>query len=106
MSKEQEEKALIEEELNEKDELENEFADENSNSEAIAEPIEPDSSNEEEEIAVTEPEPESSGLEKPDSRRKRKKLNVSIPADEFDWDAFEDSSSTEAPKEDVEKLYN
>jgi small subunit ribosomal protein S1 len=98
MSKEQEE-TLNEEELNEKNALENETPDENLSAETQVEP-EPS-----EEDSV-ESEQESTDTEKTDPRRKKKKLNVSIPADEFDWDTFEDSTPAYSSKEEVEKLYN
>ncbi|MDR1170208.1 MAG: 30S ribosomal protein S1 [Prevotellaceae bacterium] len=98
MSTEQEE-TLNEEVLNEQNEIENETVDENPPTETGIEP-------EQAEVETAESEQEDTETEKPDSRRKRKKLNVSIPADEFDWDAFEESSPADASKEEVEKLYN
>jgi small subunit ribosomal protein S1 len=67
-------------------------------------PVEAESDENEEEVVETTPEEVES--ERFDARRRRKKLNVSIPTDEFDWDAFEESSSTGASKAEVEQLYN
>jgi small subunit ribosomal protein S1 len=60
-----------------------------------AEPAEPESGN-----------AENAEVEEVSPEKKRKKLNVSIPVDEFDWDAFEESSIADANKEEVKKLYN
>jgi small subunit ribosomal protein S1 len=55
--------------------------------------------------AEAEAEPERIETGKLEFHRRRKKFNTSIPTDEFDWDAFEDTSPAETSKEEVEKLY-
>jgi small subunit ribosomal protein S1 len=52
-----------------------------------------------------ESEPESAASVRSEYNRRRKKLNVSVSADEFDWDAFEGVSSAETSKREVKKLY-
>jgi small subunit ribosomal protein S1 len=95
MSKEQN-GTLEEENLNEKEVLANESENETVVDETIVEP---------ETEKTVEPEPENVEPEESPRGKKRKKLNVSIPVDEFDWDAFEEPSIADTSKEDVEKLY-
>jgi small subunit ribosomal protein S1 len=68
--------------------------DETSVDQELVEPVKPESEN----VEPVESEEAHSG-------KKRKKINVSVPVDEFDWDAFEESSIADTPKEEVEKLY-
>jgi small subunit ribosomal protein S1 len=120
MSKESKE-ILDEEILTEEKELETEAANEDSAPEIEA--VSEDSASEtetadedyapetetanEDYVPETEVESESevAEIEHLDSNRRRKKLNVSIPTDEFDWAAFESSSSAETSEKEVEKLY-
>jgi small subunit ribosomal protein S1 len=101
MNKEQKEN-LDEEILNETGELETETIDEDYVPETNAEP---ESYEEEvvEELEVVES--ENVEIEQLDSGQKRKKLNVSISADEFDWDTLEGSSLDGTTKNEIEKLY-
>ncbi|MDR2383875.1 MAG: 30S ribosomal protein S1 [Prevotellaceae bacterium] len=99
MSKESKE-ILDEEILTEEKELETEAANED-----FAPETETEAESYDEVESESEPEPEVAEPERVESNRRRKKLNVSIPTDEFDWDAFEDSSSIETSKKEVEKLY-
>jgi small subunit ribosomal protein S1 len=66
---------------------------------------EPDDEVESEPDDEVESEPEIAEPERFDPIRSKKTLNASIPTEEFDWDAFEDSSSVETSKKEVEKLY-
>jgi small subunit ribosomal protein S1 len=95
MSKEQGE-TLIEENLKEENVLGTETVEEAFVEETIVEP----EGNEEAELESKSAEPEGRT-----SSKKKKKFNSSIPADEFNWDAFEESSS-EISKEEVKKLYD
>jgi small subunit ribosomal protein S1 len=119
MSKEQLE-ILDEEELNENELVNEETADEEVDAETVesesdddyevdSETVEPESDDDEEEVVETEPEETELEETEPETEkfgRKRKKLNVSIAADDFDWDAFEETSAAGVSKTEVEKLYN
>jgi small subunit ribosomal protein S1 len=115
MSKESKE-ILDEEILTEENELETEATDEDFalETDAADEDFVPETDVADEDDAAdedsvpetdAEPDTEIADLERADSNHRRKKFNVSVPTDEFDWDAFEDSSSTETSKKEVEKLY-
>jgi small subunit ribosomal protein S1 len=93
MSKEHKE-TLNEEILTENNELETGSVDENY----VPETEETSSYDE------VEAKPENTEIEKL-SVQTKKKFNASIPAEEFDWDAFEESSAAGASKAEVEKLY-
>jgi small subunit ribosomal protein S1 len=98
MNKEEEEERTPDEEnLNEKDVPEIEAVDEEFVEETIEEAIvEP-------EYEETVPNPEQEEIS---VGTRKKKFNSSIPADEFDWDAFEESASVKTSKEEVKKLYD
>ncbi|MDR2026914.1 MAG: 30S ribosomal protein S1, partial [Prevotellaceae bacterium] len=135
MSKEQEEGTLSEENLNEKDVIGIETVSETFVEETIIEPgyeepeteldetepeqdeTEPEPEQDETEPDETEPEQDETKTEEavPDQdeteevspvSRKKKKFNASVPADEFDWDAFEESASAGTSKEEVKQLYD
>jgi small subunit ribosomal protein S1 len=103
MSKEQN-GTLDEENLNEKEVLASESENETVVDETVVEP-ETSETVVEPETNETVAEPENVEPEGYHRGKKRKKLNVSIPVDEFDWDTFEESSIANTPKEEVEKLY-
>jgi small subunit ribosomal protein S1 len=117
MSKKQKD-ALDEEILNENEALNNELVEENFAETESYEDLIPETESDPEteldpEIDETpEPEieiesdPETAETEKSNYNRKKKKLNISIPADEFDWDTFEESSPVGTSKKEVEKLYD
>jgi small subunit ribosomal protein S1 len=85
--------------------VESESSDEEDYEEENPETVESESDeNEEEEVVETTS--EAIEPERLDAGRRRKKLNVSISTDEFDWDAFEESSPTGVSKSEVEQLYN
>jgi small subunit ribosomal protein S1 len=96
MSKE-EERTISEENLDEKDILETETVDEAFVEETIVER----NDEETEQESVEELETEKVSIDK-----KKKKVNASIPVDEFDWNVFEESSSAGTSKEEVKKLYD
>jgi small subunit ribosomal protein S1 len=102
MSKEQKE-TLDEEILTGKEELETEAATEDfaPETETNADAEIADELSDEAVVAKAE----TTESVRSESHRRKKKLNVSVPADEFDWDTFEESSSPEIPKQEVEKLY-
>jgi small subunit ribosomal protein S1 len=93
MSKEEKEILNEEENVNENDVLETENVDEPSLEETK------DGEELESEPEYTEPDNDESGI-------KKSRFNSSVPVDEFDWDAFEESSSTKVSKEEVKKLYD
>jgi small subunit ribosomal protein S1 len=113
MTKEQEE-TLSEENLNEKDGLETEtveeaFVDEtiiDSDTETPEAEAEVEVESEVESEPEAEAEAEENVLDEIKLPSRKKNANASVPVDEFDWDAFEETSIIGESKEEVKKLYN